>query len=128
MIIPPYYRVLFQTSIERSCRFSVGMAEGSAESFASCDLTRFAFWNTVDQPITKTLVRSHEAIMLHVLSDRSPEVSRGEDHHPTQTFRFDREGPDPFGPLIAPSMRNPIVVLQMDSIDSMSKRLHGVEL
>jgi len=34
---------------------------------------------------------SLEVIVLHVLRDRSPEVSLAEDHHPTQTFRFDRE-------------------------------------
>ena len=30
-------------------------------------------------------------VVLNVLCDRSPEVSLAEDHHPNQTFRFDRQ-------------------------------------
>ncbi len=40
-----------QNSIERSCRFSVVMAEDSAESFTSGDLAGSSFWNAVDQPV-----------------------------------------------------------------------------
>ncbi len=41
--------VLFQNSIERSCRFSVVMAEDSAEPFTSGDPPWRQFWNALDQ-------------------------------------------------------------------------------
>ena len=66
--------VVFQYSVERSCRFSIVMIEEPAEPFVSDDPTWLSSWNALDQPIAQSLMRPLVVIVVHVPRDRSPEV------------------------------------------------------